>query len=441
MKNLKTLLLLGLVISLFTLSACSFNKGKSDDKITLTFWSWGESDVPGFDNWLNKQVQAYEQINKNIKIDVVKQNTDTLTGAFQSAAQTNSGPDIATLWATMPVLTQAWSDYLVPLDDYFSKDEMKHWLSIGENEYDGKIWGMPIYMMSMVLAYNKDMFKTAGLDPEAPLETWEQFLEACAKLKEKGITPIGMGNKNGYMGGWMMTTLGKQELDSIEELKKAVIGEEDITAPKFMGWYSKLAELIEKGYFNDDISSLDLDNGWKLFPSNKVAMTWTSDGNYFGWLKQMGGNSKIGAMKTPVFGKGKLAEAGTATMSSSYVITKWSEHKQEAADFLAFLHSSQSLKDWYEITHAIPADDRFDSSVIQDPAVKQVLEMATTGTQIWPEIYLPPVVDEKAVIAGGQMITSKSATPDDVAKLWKSVLEEWRTQHPDQLENFKKWTK
>jgi raffinose/stachyose/melibiose transport system substrate-binding protein len=443
LTKMKISIVLLLLISMIGVTACSKSEAGNakDDKVKLTFWSWGESDIPGFDKWLDQEVKRYEEAKPNITIEVVKQSTDTLTSAFQATAQTNSGPDIATLWATLPVLSQAWSDYLVPMDDYVAKDEMSHWMSKQENEYEGKTWGMPIYMMSMVLAYNKELFAQAGLDPEKPIETWDQFLEACAKLKAKGITPIGMGNKNGYTGGWLFSTLGKQELDSINELKKAVIGQNDITSDKFMGWYTKYEELVAKGYFNDDISSLDLDNGWKLFPSGKAAMSWTSDGNYFNWLKQMGGDSKIGAMKTPVFGKGKLAQAGTATMSSAYVITKWSNHKQEAADFLTFLHNEQSLKDWYETTHAFPADDRFDASAIKDPAVKKVREWETTGEQIWPEIYLPPMVTENAEMVSGQIVSSKSGSMNEIKKAWKDVLEQWRSQHPDELANYEKWTK
>ena len=33
-------------------------------------------------------------------------------------------------------------------------------------------------------------FAAAGLDPENPPETWDEFLEACAALEEAGIIPV-----------------------------------------------------------------------------------------------------------------------------------------------------------------------------------------------------------------------------------------------------------
>ena len=76
---------------------------------SLTYWYWGEDDAPGANGWLKKEVAAYEKAHPKVKISVVTQSTDTLTSAFTTAAQTKSGPDIATQWATLPVLTPAWN--------------------------------------------------------------------------------------------------------------------------------------------------------------------------------------------------------------------------------------------------------------------------------------------------------------------------------------------
>ena len=73
----------------------------SDDpnNASLTYWYWAESDAPGANNWLKKEVALYEKAHPKVKISVVIQSTDTLTSAFTTAAQTRSGPDIATQWA------------------------------------------------------------------------------------------------------------------------------------------------------------------------------------------------------------------------------------------------------------------------------------------------------------------------------------------------------
>ncbi|MFW5996396.1 MAG: extracellular solute-binding protein [Verrucomicrobiota bacterium] len=45
------------------------------------------------------------------------------------------------------------------------------------------VWAMPQQVVSKALVYRKDVFKKAGLDPEKPPETWEEFLEFAQKIK------------------------------------------------------------------------------------------------------------------------------------------------------------------------------------------------------------------------------------------------------------------
>src|SRR6266478_9929204 len=100
---------------------------------SLTYWYWAESDAPGANNWLKKEVAIYEKSHPKVKITVVIQSTDTLTSAFTTASQTKSGPDIATQWATLPTLTPAWNGSSVPISDYVPASETKNWISTAEN--------------------------------------------------------------------------------------------------------------------------------------------------------------------------------------------------------------------------------------------------------------------------------------------------------------------
>lgn len=426
-----------------SLTACGTGSKSADSsgKTTITYWAWGESDVPGYNQWLATEVNAYEKLHPKIHIKVVTQSTSTLTGAFQSAAATHTGPDIATLWATIPVLSQVWSGYVAPISQYVSRTQLQQWVNTGENTYQGKVWGMPIYLIGVPLVYNKTLFAKAGLNPNNPPQTWNQFVQDCAVLKAHGITPLGMGNSDGYTGAWLFSTLGMQNLNSIVQLQKAIIGQQNIQSGLFTGWYNQFDTLVRKGYFNNNLSSLSLQQGWQLFPQGKVAMSWTTDGNAIKWLNQMGGDTKVGFMKTPVWGHGKLSKAYDSTQSSTAFITSWSAHKRQDAKFLVFLHSQSAMNNWWHITHAFPADRQFNANLIKDPAVKQLWRWDTTGKQVWPENYLPPMVDQNADLAGGQMISSQSGGPKKVAQLWASTLTQWKNQNPSQYQDYVKWTK
>src|SRR5262249_54123888 len=82
----------------FAASAYSGTTADDPNNANLTYWYWAESDAPGANGWLKKEVALYEKTHPKVKITIVLQSTDTLTSAFTTASQTKSGPDIATQW-------------------------------------------------------------------------------------------------------------------------------------------------------------------------------------------------------------------------------------------------------------------------------------------------------------------------------------------------------
>ena len=82
-------------------------------------------------------------------------------------------------------------DAITAFDDVITSDDERAWLdgfypALMENgKVDDKTWGVPFQRSTIVMYYNKDAFKEAGLDPEAPPTTWEEFVETGKKLDQK----------------------------------------------------------------------------------------------------------------------------------------------------------------------------------------------------------------------------------------------------------------
>jgi multiple sugar transport system substrate-binding protein len=405
----------------------------------LTYWYWAESDAPGANAWIKSQVAVYEKAHPKVKISIVIQSTDTLTSAFTTAAQTKRGPDIATQWATLPVLTPAWNGASVPISDYVPAGEIKNWIGTSENMSGGKLWAMPQYLLGIPFVWNKAMFKKAGLNPNKGPRTWAEFLADAKKLKAAGFIPFGMGNKDGYGGAWFFSLIGKQNLNSIDELKAAMIGKAKFSEARFSGFYQLLTDLRKNGYLNSDVASIAFDQGLQLFEQKKVAMSWVTDGHVAAANKALGGIKGMGVGPIPVWGKGKLATSYDTTQSSSAFITSWSKHPRAAAQFLMFLHSPEALKAWYKATGVFPADRRFPASLVTDPIAKQQLKLDLSPASVWPENFVPPQVDGNADLAAGELITSGSGSPADAIALWERELKKWKQQHPDEFRAYSKW--
>ncbi len=403
--------------------------------ITMDFWFWGESDAPGADAWLAETVTDYQAAHPNVTINVVPQSTDTLISAFQAAVTADSGPDIATQWATGPVLSFVWQNAIVPLDDLLPADELAHWQNKDANSYKGKLYASGLYVVGTAIGYNKALFAEAGVaDPGGTRWTWDQFVDACHKLRAAGIAPIVGGVKNGYLGAWWHALVGVQSLDTQFELVSAITGAAPLTDPKYTGWYTQLEGLVKDGCFNDDIGSLDLDQGVRLLSQRKGAMALGVDGMVAQWAKDLGPD--LGVMRPAKWGTGKLADAGNAGLSASQFVTKWSKHPKEAADLIAFMHSPERLSAWYKATGVNIADDRFDKSQITDPILTWMADYETSGPQVFLESWLPPQVDGEANLPAGQLIFTGSGTPADAAQLWERASATWRKTHPDEVANW-----
>ena len=107
-------------------------------------------------------------------------------------------------------------DAIVAFDDVVETAEEKAWLNsfypaLMENgRTAGKTWGIPFQRSTIVMYYNKDAFKAAGLDPDQPPATWDELTAAGKKLtKADGSQWGAMIPSTGYPY-WMFGALTMQ---------------------------------------------------------------------------------------------------------------------------------------------------------------------------------------------------------------------------------------
>jgi multiple sugar transport system substrate-binding protein len=72
--------------------------------------------------------------------------------------------------------------------------------------YDGKVYGMPLSVETSIFAWNKDLYKQAGLDPEKAPTTWEEITANAEKIRALGGDTYGFYFSGGGCGGCMIFT-------------------------------------------------------------------------------------------------------------------------------------------------------------------------------------------------------------------------------------------
>ncbi len=406
----------------------------STGPVKLTMWWWGDQEAAGMKNFVADSVQKYEAEHPNITIDTVLQSTDNLMPNFAAAAKAKQGPDIEYRWGGIWNLQDAWDGNLAAVSDYIPQDELGHYLNASEDTSGGKVWTAPWYVQpSFPVLYRKDILKDAGV---AVPTNWDEFLAACDTLNSKGITPIAGGVKDGWFGGWLYSIMGSQSLTSIDDLKEAVVGDKKFTDPEFAEWWSRLQEMIDHKCWNDDIGSQELYQAQQTWVDGKSAMTISAGTEVGNFVKKVGVD-KVGVMAMPAYGDG-IGAGKLGSTSQTLGISSWSPHKQEAADFIMYLHTPERLAAFYKATGALPADDRFDSSSITVPQVKDLFDMSKDGSP-YLENFIPTDLDSKGNFEGVQLMFAGSESAQEAAANMEKEMDRIRTIQPDLIDNFKEW--
>jgi raffinose/stachyose/melibiose transport system substrate-binding protein len=406
----------------------------------LVFWWYGEDEAPGFTKYIESICAEYNKLHPNIIVTPIHQGMDAVIPNFLAAAAAKSGPDIATMWGGLYQLEQVWAGNIAPISDYVGEEEMGHWPTKGISEYDGKVWASDIFALGFPLAYNTEHFNDAGLDPEKPPVTWEEFIEASGKLKAAGHEPFVAG----WKGGYQFVVLGSNFLFqymSVNDVKEAVVGIKKFTDPGWVNTFEKIDEYNRAGYFIEASMSIDQAQAWPEWRSGAGTFGTLSSPLILTFMEEEGAN-KFKIMPFPKI-TDKVLKAPPIFVFSQF-ITAWSQNKELAADFLVFLHSEESFQKMIETVggKVIPVDDRFDTNLIEDPVRREVAVTMMEGYKediIHVDEYLPYAITGESICSIVQQLILKEVTPQEAAASVEASAEEWRSQNPEYVQNYEKW--
>ncbi|MFJ8665284.1 ABC transporter substrate-binding protein [Streptomyces sp. NPDC093600] len=189
-------------------SACtgSASNGASDDpnaKTTITFWhGWS---APAEVKAIQDNVDRFEKAHPNITVKVVGNiNDDKLNQALRAGG--SNGPDVVSSFTTANVGKFCASGALADLKPFIEKDRLdldKIFPKVLQQytQFEGVRCALPLLSDAYGLYYNKDAFRAAGLDPDAPPKTWTEFTQVAKKLtKPKGDSYEQLGFMPNYLG-------------------------------------------------------------------------------------------------------------------------------------------------------------------------------------------------------------------------------------------------
>ncbi|SEF66901.1 ABC transporter substrate-binding protein [Marinobacterium lutimaris] len=230
-------------------------------------------------------IEQFEQQNPDIDVNAIYAGNYNDARMKALAALKSGEPAQLSVMFSIDVHELKDLDAIVSFDDVVETDEERQWLdsfypALMENgKVDGTTWGIPFQRSTIVMYYNKDMFREAGLDPEHPPQNWDELAEMGQKLVKKdadgNVERWGaMIPSTGYPY-WMFGALAKQ---NGADLMNSAGNETYFNKPEMVEALQYWKDLGSK-YNVMPEGTIEWGTLRQNFLEGKTAMMWHSTGN------------------------------------------------------------------------------------------------------------------------------------------------------------------
>jgi len=295
-------------------------------------------------------------------------------------------------------------------------------------------YGLPQSFQGNVMYYNRDILTEAGLDPENPPQTWEDFGKACDAIKKVGKDCIAMGTGT-TIAYWNFPEVAKNFWGSEDDMLKFYRGELPWTDPILRGTLEKMAEMAQKGWFQADAATtVMLPEGSDYFISGKAAFVATIISDVYNW-KVWGdamGYDKIGVMRWPAINPdAPLVKKFSGVEGFVHGVTAWSQHPDEAFMFVAWLAGAENANLFLKEAGGQPINKTFDKGLVTNsPAFTKIQDIILDSTMHSGIMGSGREMD--ALSRGFQQIMTGDITVDDWVAMMQKALEESPEKAPKQ---------
>jgi multiple sugar transport system substrate-binding protein len=312
--------------------------GRAADKtVTLLHES---SFIAPFDDYMkNVLAPAYEK-ETGVKVNYEIISVGSSPARIASIAETGTGADITMNLTLIPFL---FDEKYADVGDIAEEmgNEQGGWYPAGKEMaiVNGKWKAIPFCSIGQLMNWRSDWFAEVGFK-DFP-DTWDELYEAGKKLKAKGH-PFGfeLGHGFGDNHGWLYPLLwsyGGHELDT-DGKTVTIDSAETAQAIDFA------RKFYQDTMFEDVLGWTDVSNN-KAWMAEQISCTNNAESILFVAKRDFPDIGKVTQQsQNPKGPKGRFHFLGAI----SHSIFDFSPVKQEAHDFLRWLHKPKQLGAWYE---------------------------------------------------------------------------------------------
>lgn len=331
-KILKLLLgagiVIGIIFMVINFVLPKFFGGTKGNITTLVYWGLYEDLAQ-----LAPIISDFEKNNPNIKIDYSKQDVKQYREKLITRSNNGNGPDIFRFHNSwVPML----GEFLLPIpSNTISKEDfVKSYypVVVGDLIKNGAIYGIPLYIDTLNLYINNELFQAAGLNPPT---TWIEFVNHSRQLTVKDE------NNNIKTAGAAMGTSGN--IDHAPDIISMLLVQNGVnlkdmssnltSASDALNFYSSFAIPSSNVWSNEQDSSL------KMFASGSLAMYFGYSWDFF-TIKSINPALSFNIYPVPTL------PGRNITIASYWAegVSSKSKHQKEALLFLKYLAQKETAQ-------------------------------------------------------------------------------------------------
>jgi sn-glycerol 3-phosphate transport system substrate-binding protein len=261
--------------------------------------------------------QGFMSENPGVKVTPIYAGTYQETIVKALTAHKSGTPPVTSVLLSTDMFTLIDEDAIVPFDNFAKSADDKAWMNsffkafMFNSQTAGKTWGIPFQRSTVVMYWNKELFKEAGLDPNKPPTTWAELKDVAGKLTKKdsggNVVQYGLQIPSSGFPYWLFQTLsttngailanetGTQvKFDDpavIEALQYWVaLGKSGVHPAGVVEWGTTPKDFFEKkaaiiftttGNLTNVRKNAPFDFGVAMIPGNKRKGSPTGGGNFY----------------------------------------------------------------------------------------------------------------------------------------------------------------
>jgi raffinose/stachyose/melibiose transport system substrate-binding protein len=370
--------------------------------------------------------EEYQKLHPDVTVELIQESDDSVKGKTKTLVASNSLPDVYFTW------TGAWGgnfvrgNRAVDLTPIIGPDT--EWgkalvpAAVQAFQYNGKYYGIPLYLDAKFMGYNKEIFGKLGISEPA---TFEDLLAACDKIKASGVTPISFGNKEAwpavhYAGQLLAYNVPRATLEADFDPKQAQYSD-----PGYVASLSQFKDLIDRCTDGATVNGTSYASALQQFSNTKSAMYYQEiiEFDQSTSAESALGLPNFGFFVLPVPAGAKGDPKAVEGAPEGYMISAASDNIPLAIDFMKFVTSPEhgqvlSAPPYGQPSAAVGGA----SEKTMSPAVVEGLKELTSASYLmpWLDTANSPRV-AAAWLSSLQALAGGSMSPDQVMEQVKEA--------------------